>query len=129
MQTDLSSQCRTAKESMIPRMTNSDLSRLTGVSENAIAQFLRGETKQASVYTVAPICAALGVSLDAYFGILPPAPPDAQRELELTREQLATARSHVRRQSFFISALLAIVFLFLIALIIDVCNRNVGWIR
>lgn len=135
LKTDLSYLCREAKEQHVPRLTNSDLAQLTGVSENAVAQFLRGETKNASVYTVGRICAALGVSLDAFFNIVLPVSgvqdelAKLQNQLTNTQLQLAFYKASDRRKGLINNVLLAFVGLFLFALILDVFNRNIGWIR
>lgn len=129
--------CREAKEHSLPHITNQELCELTGLSDSAINNYLRGSTKQPSVYTVGPICQALGVSLDDYFGIdtkKPGTEPDEQRS-ELKRE-LAHAKKLVRVyerglriRTGIIFVLCAVLTLALVALIIDLCNHNVGWVR
>lgn len=129
--------CREAKEHSSPRITNQELCELTGLSDSAINNYLRGSTKQPSVYTVGPICQALGVSLDDYFGIdtqKPNTEPDELRS-ELKRE-LAHAKQMqriyargVRVRTGIIFVLCAVLTLALVALIIDLCNPNVGWVR
>ena len=55
--------CREAKDTMQPHKTNQDIADESGVSVNAVSQFLRGETTKPYINTVGPICASLGVSL------------------------------------------------------------------
>ena len=66
--------CREAKDTMQPHKTNQDIADESGVSVNAVSQFLRGETTKPYINTVGPICASLGVSMDEHFGV-PPAEP------------------------------------------------------
>lgn len=80
--------CREAKDTMQPHKTNQDIADESGVSVNAVSQFLRGETTKPYIDTVGPICASLGVSLDEHFGV-PPADPaepsDAENSSPRTR--------------------------------------------
>lgn len=59
--------CRDAKAEQ--RLTYQQIADAAGLSVNAVSQYLRGETKSPSVYTVGPICAAIGVSMNDYFRI------------------------------------------------------------
>ena len=74
---------------MQPRKTNQDIADESGLSVNAVGQFLRGETKSPSVDTAGPICAALGVSMDDHFGVEAPAEDDTS-EVERLRLQRRT---------------------------------------
>ena len=67
--------CREAKDTMQPHKTNQDIADESGVSVNAVSQFLRGETTKPYINTVGPICASLGVSLDEHFGVRLPSLP------------------------------------------------------
>ena len=64
--------CREAKDAQ--HLTNQIIADRAGLALNTVSQCLRGESKSASVYTVGPICHALGIDMNAYFGISPPAP-------------------------------------------------------
>ena len=51
-------------------MTNQEISDLSGLSMNTVNNYFSSRSKAPSIYTVGPLCAALGVSLDRYFGII-----------------------------------------------------------
>ena len=71
--------CQERKDSVNPRVTNQTLAELSGKSETSVAQFLRGEITDPSVYTVGPICKVFGISLDEYFDIASGVPsPDTK---------------------------------------------------
>ena len=73
--------CREAKAAS--HLTNQTVADRSGLALNTVSQYLRGESKNASVYTVGPICNALGIDLNAYFGISPPAPESVSELLRL----------------------------------------------
>lgn len=51
--------------------TNQEIADHANMSVHTVNSYFSGASKAPSVYTVGPICAALGVSLDKYFGITP----------------------------------------------------------
>ena len=127
--------CREAKATMQPRKTNQDIADESGLSVNAVGQFLRGETKSPSVDTVGPICAALGVSMDEHFGVETPA-EDNMSEVERLQLRLESAErvngiyeKEIRRKNILVWILAFIVLAALLALLVDLCSPNVGWIR
>lgn len=77
--------CREQWQNLHPRKTYQDVADESGISVNAVAQFLRGETKNTYIQTAAPICKALHVSIDAVYGIKcqgqPEQPDELQQEL------------------------------------------------
>lgn len=106
----------------------------TGLALNTVSQYLRGDTKHPSVYTVGPVCRACGVDLNAYFNIKIPSernPGDCSACPELAHaeqvQQIYERGLHAR--SLIIMGLCVILALALVALIIDICNPNVGWVR
>ena len=125
--------CQERKETINPRVTNQTFARLTGKSDTSIAQFFRGEVAEPSVYTVGPICKALGVSLDDYFDI--DSGSDAAEvatlkiKLEAAERINEGYRESIRKKDAFIIFLLLTVLAALTALIIDISNPYVGWIR
>lgn len=140
MPSDLWEICREAKDTMLPPRTNQDIADETGVSLNSVSQFLRGETRSASINTIAPICKALHISIDQYYDIMPPADPAAVRELKQRIEQqqaeivhqqekLSMHERSARMKNAIIVFLSVIVALALVSLIIDLCNPNLGWVR
>lgn len=125
---------------MLPPKTNQDIADETGVSLNSVSQFLRGETRSASLNTIAPICKALHISIDQYYDIMPPADPAAvlelkqrieqqQAEIVHQQEKLSMHERNARMKNAIIVFLSVIVALALVALIIDLCNPNLGWVR
>lgn len=134
--------CRKNKDTMNPRKTNEDLAGSTNLGLNTVACFLRGEVTNPGVYTVGPICRELGVSLDDYFGIETPSRTaseearQAAAEVERLKEKIAglehdnaELRQTRRIHRIEIGILLGIVAFAVIALVIDVLNPDVGWIR
>ena len=118
--------CREQWQNMRPRKTHQNIADETGVSVNAVAQFLRGDTKSTYIQTAAPICKALGVSLDAYYGI---SPEDKTAEADELRRKLAHTEQLCRVYKRIAVAGSVLVGLALIALIVDLLNPNVGWVR
>ena len=59
--------CRIRKEEL--KLTYQDISDVSGVPLSTVQNFFSKFSKSPSIYTVAPICKALGISLDEAFGI------------------------------------------------------------
>lgn len=126
--------CKEAKDKHQPRITNQELCEKTNISDSTLNNFLRGATKNPSVYLVGDICRALGASLDDYFDIPKtdsPSPELAEMQAKLESEQRMTRtyQESIRKKDALIAFLLVIVLLALGALLIDIMNPNVGWIR
>ena len=123
--------CRDKKDSANPRITNQQLAEDTGLSVNAVGQYLRGETPNALLSTFGPICRRLGVSVDDYLGIEHPPIQDAELAAKLESEQRTTSiyQESIRKKDALIAFLLIIVLLALGVLLVDIMNPNVGWIR
>lgn len=127
--------CREAKGTMQPHKTNQDIADESGVSVNAVSQFLRGETTKPYINTVGPICASLGVSMDEHFGV-PPAEPagssDAEKllaESAALRAQLAQQQKSLHMHRLVTLILLGILLLCALALVADVLSPSIGWFR
>lgn len=142
MKPRISELCRKQKDTMNPRRTNEDLAGRTNLSLNTVAGFLRGEIANPGVYTVGPICRETGVSLDDYFEIKTPSQEASEEARQLTSEvNLLTAKyeslqrenanlhESLRMHRLTTGILLGIVALVVVALVIDVLNPDVGWIR
>ena len=124
--------CRDAKDAA--HVTNQHIADETGLALNTVSQYLRGDTKHPSVYTVGPICRACGVDLNDYFKIKIPSennPEDcsACQELAHAEQMQRIYERGLRVRSAIIMGLCVILVLALVALIIDPCNPNVGWVR
>ena len=118
--------CREQWQNMRPRKTYQDIADESGVSVNAVAQFIRGETKNTYVQTAAPICKALGVSIDDCYGIKG---ADHSTQADDLRKELAHTKQMCRvykRAAIFEGVLVGLA---LLAIIIDLLNPHVGWIR
>ena len=127
--------CREAKDTMQPHKTNQDIADESGVSVNAVSQFLRGETTKPYINTVGPICASLGVSLDEHFGV-PPADPAESSDAEKLRAESAALRAQLAQQQKSLHMhrlvtliLLGILLLCALALVVDVLSPSIGWVR
>lgn len=79
--------CKDAKDRQ--NLTIQDLADMTDISASTISNFFSVSSKEPSVYKMGSICAALGVSMDEYFGI----------EKEVTTEdELAQANEKLAHQ-------------------------------
>ena len=123
--------CREAKDAQ--HLTNQIIADRAGLALNTVSQYLRGESKSASVYTVGPICYALGIDLNAYFGISPPAPESVSDLLRLENKSLRIQRDHLRKSlkmhRITTLVLLGIVALCAFALVVDILSPTLGWFR
>ncbi len=64
---DIRELCKSRKDAL--RLTYHDISDASGVPLSTVQNFFSKFSKAPSIYTVAPICKALGISLDEVFGI------------------------------------------------------------
>lgn len=69
-------------------LTNQQLSDISGVPIATTSRILAGAVSNPGIYHIAPLCAALGVSLDGLMGVAPP-PGDDAAELAALRQELA----------------------------------------
>lgn len=126
--------CRDKKDSANPRITNQQLAERSGLSQNAVGQYLRGETPNAPLSTFGPICKMLGVSVDDYLGIEHPAPSsDALQAVRLERDhfkrEIELYKRSLRTHRIVTLILVPILALVVISLVVDLLVPNVGWIR
>lgn len=124
--------CRDAKDAA--HVTNQHIADETGLALNTVSQYLRGDTKNPSVYTVGLICRACNVDLNAYFNIKIPSeknPKDcnACQELAHAEQMQWIYERGLHTRSVIIIGLCVILALALVALIIDLCSPNIGWVR
>lgn len=123
--------CREAKEAS--HLTNQAIADRAGLALNTVSQYLRGESKSASVYTVGQICYALDIDMNAYFGISPPAPESVSELLRLENKSLRIQRDQLRKSlkmhRITTFLLIGIVAICALALLIDVLNPAIGWFR
>lgn len=80
-------------------MTNQDVADLADLPVNTVNNYFSSRSKAPSIYTVGPICAALCVSIDRHFGIVPD--PDQKG-----REDLAESRRIIEARDEQIAQLL-----------------------
>ena len=67
MQMNIQEVCRIRKEEL--KLTYQDISDTSGVPLSTVQNFFSRFSKSPSIYTVAPICKAMGISLDETFEI------------------------------------------------------------
>ena len=140
MKEKLSDLCRDQKQTITPRKTNQEIAENTDLSVGTVAQFIRGDIKNPSVYTVGPICREVGVSMDEYFSI-PREEPLSDSDASSTeteklhdenaalREQLAQQQKSLRMHRLVTLILLSIVALCAFALVVDILSPTLGWFR
>jgi transcriptional regulator with XRE-family HTH domain len=136
----LSDLCRDQKLTITPHKTNQEIAENTDLSVGTVAQFIRGDIKNPSVYTVGPICREVGVSIDEYFSI-PREEPLSDSGASSTeteklhvenaalREQLAQQQKSLRMHRLVTLILLSIVALCAFALVVDILSPTLGWFR
>jgi DNA-binding Xre family transcriptional regulator len=125
-----------------PKITNQDIVDETGLSPSTVNNFMRGATKDPPLGTAGPICKMLGVSLDDCCDI-DADPTELQQAVQELTQKLQEANTkieisalelkHAREQLATYRALAWIfgilVLLAMGALLIDLSNLGVGWIR
>lgn len=136
--------CRKEKNSRDPKVTNQDICNATGLSETAVNNFLRGSTKDPPLGTAVAIAKYLGVSVDLACGIKTDSIGEKlytelqrtqdeldtkTRDLEAAQKELVYYGRALRMHRIVTMILLALLALVVIALIADLLNPNVGWIR
>ena len=111
MEDTLKELCREARDRQ--DITIQDLADETGISVSTLGNFFASKSKAPSVYNAGAICAALGVSLDRYFGIteklsleeqMLQMQHDRQNELEIAHlkgsmEQMSAAIDYQRKKA------------------------------
>ena len=134
--------CQKAKSGAYPKITNQDIVDETGLSPSTVNNFMRGATKDPPLGTAGPICKMLGVSLDDCCDI-DADPTELQQAVQELTQKLQKANTkieisalelkHAREQLATYRALAWIfgilVLLAMGALLIDLSNLGVGWIR
>jgi len=148
--TNVQELCRKNKARYYPEKTNQVICDNTGLSESAVNNFMRGASgKNVGLNTAGLICREYGVSLDAVFDITP-AESTLDSATVALRDNLARAgidnatlrakieslttqvdmqKRSLRMHRITTGVLLVLVFLAVVALIVDLLNPNVGWIR
>lgn len=136
--------CQKAKNSAYPKITNQDIVDETRLSPSAVNNFLRGATKDPPLGTVGPICKMLRVSLDDCCDIDAQADPtelqqavqeltqklqEANTKIEISALELKHAREQLATYRALAWIFSILVLLTMGALLIDLSNPDVGWIR
>lgn len=121
--------------------THRDIVENTGVPRSTIAKFLSGALKSPGLYNVAAMCAYLGVSLDALFGINGAEGETAKdehiRALEhevaertaQTERLVSMLEGERRSRRRVLIAFLGVVVVMLAVLAVDALNGDLGFIR
>lgn len=87
--------CKEEKERQ--NKTLKDVSDKSGLSINTVSNFFSNASKQPSFYTVAPICKALGVSLDSYCGISP-SEQELQDKIDRLHDVMETGKEQSQKE-------------------------------
>lgn len=128
--------CRDAKLRL--NMTNQDIADASGVPISTVKNFFATSSKSPSVYTVAPICSALGVSIDTALNISGAAAPQELHErdlhiahLEGRLEQMertiaATAKADRQRRGYTIALLCLCVVLVAVVIAYISFDASIG---
>ena len=133
--------CRDKKDSQ--NITFQDISDRAKMPISTVKNYFSSLSKSPSVYTVAAICAALGVSLDKYFGISPEESFTSEAEKDLAHKDdiikmkddtIKQLRMELDRRRPIIYALLGITALVVVAFLayllhFDLTNPNYGLFR
>lgn len=115
--------------------TAQDISDKSGLPLSTVNNAFSSESKAPSVYTVGPICRALNISLDEYFGISEPVDNDAEKEALKSELSRRDERDKFYEQTIVILkralAFISVVCLVLLALItaVDLANPAIGAFR
>lgn len=125
--------CKEKKDSL--NLTNQNIADRANLSASTVNNYFSESSKAPSVYTVGPICAALGVSLDSYFGI------KSDKRLVDDKDILEIRLKHAQEKYFILQKGIlhrnkVIIALFVLcgillgyAIIMDLLNPSIGLIR
>ena len=125
--------CKEKKDSL--NLTNQNIADRANLSASTVNNYFLESSKAPSVYTVGPICAALGVSLDSYFGIKSKKESDRDEDnlelrLKYEQEKSSLLRKGIIHRNRVITALFVLCAVLLCyAIIIDFLNPAIGLIR
>ena len=111
--------CREKKAAL--HMTAQDIADQSGVPLSTVNNFFANASKAPSINTAGPICAALGISLDEFFGIgdhytateetLQAEKVGLEKHLSSKRQIITMMEQGVRTRNRIIAALLVLLFL------------------
>ena len=125
--------------------TFQDIADRAEIPLSTVKNYFSIASKAPSVYTVGPICAALGVSLDKYFGIKPEDTPaelseqqdriadleqknrDFEKDLAYKAEIGRMQRATIRKLQFVVIVLALVALMYFIRF--DVLNPNYGLVK
>jgi len=135
--------CKERKDAL--RCTNQQIADDANMSVHTVNSYFSSASKAPSVYTVGPICAALGVSLDKYFGIaqketseeaseklariveLEQDCRDMKKDIDHKDEIASLQKATIKKLQIAIVILAAVALVYFVRF--DVLNPNVGIIR
>lgn len=102
----LTDRCREAKKEK--NLSNQKVAELSGVNLSTVNNFFRAGQRSPSIDTVGPICAAVGVSMDEFFGVAK-AEVQPTPNAEIFRELIEAEKAGIKLRDRIIAALLVIV--------------------
>lgn len=127
----LNNVCRDRRDER--RIAIQTISDETGIPTSTLSKFFSGETHSTSVDLAGAVCKVLDVSLDDYFGILPRDSDLVGPEVHRLRAQIIMYQRALKHKDKWILglaiALGAVLLVVIVALLIDVANRDWGWFR
>lgn len=92
--------CKARKAAL--RLTHEEIAKQSGIPAQTIKNFFSKNSKAPSIYTVAPICKVLGISLDEFFEItehLTPTEETLQAEKDGLEKRLSNKRETIDTQN------------------------------
>lgn len=113
--------CKTRKAAL--RLTHEEIAKQSGIPAQTIKNFFSKNSKAPSIYTVAPICKVLGISLDEFFGITEHLTPTEETlqarndELERHVDAKADTIEIMRRGVRIRNGVIAIMFIIIVLLV------------
>ena len=130
--------CKARKAAL--RLTHEEIAKQSGIPAQTIKNFFSKNSKAPSIYTVAPICKVLGISLDEFFEITEHLTPTEETlqarndELERHVDAKADTIEIMRRGVRIRNGVIAIMFIIIVLLVawcvyIDLHCVNYGFWR
>lgn len=135
--------CKKRKDAL--HRTNQEIADDANMSVHTVNSYFSNASKAPSVYTVGPICASLGVSLDKYFGIEQTETPEEaaeklariaeleqecnglKRDIEYKDKIASLQKATIKKLQAAIIVLAVVALIYFIRF--DILNSNAGLIR
>ena len=130
--------CKSRKEEL--KLTYQEISDASGVPLSTVQNFFSKFSKSPSIYTVAPICKALGISLDEVLGISEHLTPteetlqarndELERHVDAKADMIEIMRHGVRIRNVVIAIMFVIIVMLAVwCVYVDIHCTNYGFWR